>query len=176
MWPDDVRKSLRTLRSAALVVLGSIGCIHPLVPDLRTPADRAREVEPKCGGVTLEATAALLDPKSVDAVEPAYSYVKSGPNDHEARLHGALLRVHPLPGMTRESIARVLECHEARVTLGREQPAADDPYVLPDRWLDIDVGSEGDAFAVKAQIDEFDDAKRVLERAKSFASRKSSTP
>jgi hypothetical protein len=174
MSPHDVRKSLITLALGAL--LGPAGCVHPFLPDMRTPADRAREVQPKCGAVTPEATAALLDPKSVDAVEPAYSYVKSGPNDHEARLRGALLRVRPLPGSTRESIARVLECHEAQVTLGQEQAAADDPYVLPDRWLDIDVDSEGDGFAVKAQIDEFDDAKKVLERAKSFASRRSSTP
>lgn len=163
---------LGSLATRIPFLFSSAACIHPFLPDIRTPADRAREVEPKCATVPAEATAALLDPKSIDVVEPAYSYVKSGPNDREARLRGALLRVRPLPGMTRESIERALECHEAGVTLGREPAAVDDPYVLAERWLDIEVDSEGDGFAVKAQIDEFEDAKRVLERARSFAARK----
>lgn len=139
---------------------------------MRTPADRAREIEPRCQGLTQEATASMLSPGAVESVEPAYSYVKSGPNDHEARLRGARIHVRPLPGMTKESMTRALECHEARVTLGREPPIDDDPYVLADTWVDIDVDSEGDGFAVNARVDEIETARRVLDRAKRFASRR----
>ena len=114
----------------------------------------------------------MLSPGAVESVEPAYSYVKSGPNDHEARLRGARIHVRPLPGMTKESMTRALECHEARVTLGREPPIDDDPYVLADTWVDIDVDSEGDGFAVNARVDEIETARRVLDRAKRFASRR----
>jgi hypothetical protein len=44
--------------------------------------------------------------------------VQSGPGDREARLRGARIHVAPLPGLSRESIARALECHESRAVLG----------------------------------------------------------
>ena len=146
-----------------------VGChVLGLVPDMRTPADRAREIEPRCNDFPVEKAGELLVPRAIDSVEPAYSYVKSGPNNPEARLRGARIHVQPRPGMSRESIARTLECHEVRVTLGREQAPADDPYVLPDGWVDLDVDSERDGFVVNARTDEFDDARRVLERARRF--------
>jgi hypothetical protein len=48
------------------------------------------------------------------------------------------------------------------------QPLVNDPYVLPDRWVDIDVDSEGDGFVAQVQSDKFDDAREVLERARRF--------
>ena len=146
-----------------------VGChIWGLVPDLRTPVDHAREIEPKCVGFSAASAAAFLAPSAIDSVEPAYSYVKAGPNDPEARLRGARIHVAPRPGFSRESLARTLECHEARVTLGKEVAPADDPYVLPTGWVDIDVDSERDGFAVNARADEFDDARQVLARARQF--------
>ena len=44
-----------------------------------------------------------------------------------------------------------------------------DPYVAKDRWLDFEVTSEGDGFAVFVQSDDLDTARGVLERAKRFA-------
>jgi hypothetical protein len=159
------------LRSALGLAVVLVGCggIPFLVPDSRTPADRAREVEPKCQGFGDETAAALLSPASFDSVEPAYSYVQGGPNDREARLRGARIHVKPLPGFSREAMARSLECHEARVTLGRVQAKTDDPYVLAGEWLDIDVDSVGDGFVVQVRANEFDAARRVLERAQRFA-------
>jgi hypothetical protein len=104
----------------------------------------------------------------IDSVEPAYSHVIGGPGDREARLRGARIHVRPLPGVSRESLQRDLECHQMHVTLGASVPVANDPYVLPDRWVDIDVDSEGDGFVAHVRIDRFDDAKEVLARARRF--------
>ena len=157
------------LRSLLALALVGCGGIPFLAPDPRTPTDRAREMEPKCQGFGEETVAQLLSPAAFDSVEPAYSYVKSGPNDHEARLRGARIHVKPLPGFSREAMARSLECHESRVTLGRVPAKTDDPYVLADEWLDIDVDSVGDGFVVQVRADGMDAARRVLERAKRFA-------
>jgi hypothetical protein len=75
----------------------------------------------------------------------------------------------PLPGQTRELVARTLECHEASVVLGRAAASPDDPYVLPDRWLSIDVDSDKDGFVAAVTTDDLDAARRVLERARAFA-------
>jgi hypothetical protein len=157
------------------IVLLSFAALFPapacgvLVPDARTPADRARETEPKCGGFADTSAAQIASGDAIDAVEPGYSYVKSGPENRAARLRGARIRLRPLPNATKESIARALACHQAGVTLGRLPAVADDPYFAKDRWLDIDVSSEGDGFAVLVQTDDLETARGVLERAKRFA-------
>ena len=163
---------MRVPSLALAVALGGCGGVPFLVPDSRTPVDHAREIEPRCQGFGEDTAVQLLSPGTVDSVEPAYSYVKSGPNDHEARMRGARIHVKPLPGFSREAMARSLECHESRVTLGRVLARADDPYVLADTWLDIDVDSEGDGFVVQVRTDSIDAAKRVLDRGKRFAARR----
>jgi hypothetical protein len=146
---------------------------NPLLPDVRTAADRAREVAPRCRGFSEEAAAPLLSPSAVESVEPSYSYVQSGPGDREARLRGARIHVRPLPGLSRESIQRGLECHESRVVLGQPPASASDPYQLAGHWLDIDVNSEGDGFVVKVEPTETDVdlARDVLARARQFVPR-----
>ncbi len=136
---------------------------------MRTALDRARAIETKCTSVSDDKLAGLASPSSVESVEPSYAFVPSTASDHEARLRGALLHVRPIAGFSREALARGLECHEANVALGRTPPFADDPYTLPDRWLSIDVDSDGDGFAVHVRADDFRDAGRVLERARLFA-------
>jgi hypothetical protein len=155
---------------AGLASAGLAACYVPgLTPDVRTALDRAREIEPRCAQFSEENAAALLSPAAFDAVEPEYSYVKSGPEDRAARLRGARIRVKPLPGFSREAMARSLECHESRVTLGRVAAPEDDPFVLPGEWLDIDVDSTGDGFVVLVRVDQVDVGRRVLDRAKRFA-------
>ncbi len=156
------------LLGLAFVLTGCAG-IPFLSPDVRTPADRAREIEPKCQGFGEETAAPLLARSAVDSVEPAYSHVQSGPADREARLRGARIHVRPLPGFSREAMDRSLRCHESRVLLGRVPAGADDPYVLEGTWLDIDVDSEGDGFVVSVLADDIDAARRVLQGAQHFA-------
>jgi hypothetical protein len=144
------------------------GC-HFFVPDTRTPADRARELVTRCQGFTDEAAATLLSPAAIDSVEPAYSYVQSGPGDRQARLRGARIHLMPIAALSRESMARSFECHESRFLLGTLRRFADDPYALTGQWLDIDVDSEKDGFVVLVQTDDLPAAREVLERARRFA-------
>jgi hypothetical protein len=146
-----------------------IGCFLSPLPDVRTPADRAREVEPKCKGANEGDITTLLLPGVVDSVEPLYAYVLGGPNGRAARLRGAKIHVRPVAGATREALVRSLECHQASVVLGRAATPEGDPYTLPDRWVSIDIESEGDGFAVLVGTDDVEDARRVLERARAFA-------
>jgi hypothetical protein len=157
------------LGACGWLVCGLVGCHVPgLVPDARTPADHALAIEPRCQGFTEERVAPLLSVTAIDSVEPAYSYVQSGA-ERQARLRGARITVKPLTGLSREALARIIECHEARVTLGRVAAGVDDPYVLADDWLDIDVDSEGDGFVVLVRADGMYAARRVLEKARRFS-------
>jgi hypothetical protein len=162
-------KNLQALTTGG-VALCLASCFLSPLPDMKTAADRARAVEPKCVSISDTKVASLASPASIESVEPSYSFVPSTGTDHEARLRGALLHVRPVAGLSKEALARGLECHEARVTLGRATPFVDDPYTLADHWLSIDVDSEGDGFAVNVRADDFRSAGRVLERAKLFAS------
>ncbi len=160
-------------QSLSAFALFLAGCSF-FVPDARTPADRAREIAPRCQGFTDESAATLLSPAAIDSVEPAYSYLQSGPGDREARLRGARIHLKPIGALSRESIARSLECHESRFLAGRTAPPAEDPYTLAGQWLDIDVDSERDGFVVRVQADDPAAARVVLERAKRFAATHSS--
>ena len=169
MSARNIKKVSRLGGCGWLLCSQVVSCHVPgLIPDMRTAADHARAIEPRCRGFGEQDVAPLLSASALDSVEPAYSYVKSGPNDREARLRGASIHVKPLPGLSREALARGLECHEARVALGRIPAPAEDPYVLDGHWLDIDVDSEADGFVVRVRTDESDAARRVLERARSF--------
>jgi hypothetical protein len=161
---------------AAIGGLALAGCalLSPL-GDLRTPADRAREVFPLCKSVREDDMATLLSPSAVDTVQAAYATVPSGPAEREARLRGARIQLRPAPGMSSEALTRSLECHQARVTLGEVVPNADDPYVLPGEWLDLDASSARDSFVIVVSANDFEDARQVLERARRFMAR-SATP
>jgi hypothetical protein len=80
--------------------------------------------------------------------------------------------IAPAPGLSREVLGRELECHQARTVLGAVPERIDDPYALPDRWLDIDVDADRDGFVVTVSADDFDDARRVFDRAHAFAAKK----
>jgi hypothetical protein len=149
-----------------LVCVAGCRMFSPL-PDMRTSADHAREVEPRCKDTSLPR--AIPTASDIDSVQPAYSYVHSGPMDPDARLRGARIHVKPMAGFAKESLGRAIECHQVRVTLGMEPQVTDDPYALPDRWLETDVDSDRDGFVVLVRVDEFEDAREVLARARRFA-------
>jgi hypothetical protein len=91
-------------------------------------------------------------------------------------MRGARVHLRPLAGATAESLTRTLECHEARVTLGAAKAADDDPYVLPGRWLTIDVRSERDGFVAVVETDDLADARLVYARARRFSAAGGATP
>jgi hypothetical protein len=148
-----------------LSVLLVAGCSF-LVP--RSPAEHAREIAPRCRGFTEEAAGQLLSPSLVDFVEPAYT--ESGPGDRAERLRGVRIHLRPIASLSRESIARSLECHESRAVLGVvPSPIVDDPYAIAGRWLDIDVDSDKDGFVVQMGSDDLPTAREALARAKRFS-------
>jgi hypothetical protein len=159
---------MRARRLLPFFLLLPGGCSF-FIPQTHTPAERAQDVAKHCAAFTEEATASLRSPSAIDTVEPAYSYLESGPGNREARLRGARIHLHPIAAMSRESIARSLECHESRVVLGSASPLVDDPYALAGAWLDIDVDSEKDGFVVQVGTDDISAAHEVLERTKRFA-------
>jgi hypothetical protein len=170
------RAPVAVLSGAAVLALQACSGVPFLVPDTRSPADFARGVQPKCKTFPEADAAPLLSRDAYDSVEGAYDHVNSGPVDREARLRGAKLHVRPLAGLSRETIARRVECHEARVVLGEAQAAPDDPFALPGRWLDVDVDSEGDGFAILMRTDTFADAQEALARAKRFVAAPAPSP
>jgi hypothetical protein len=164
-------KTYAVTSAGFLSLVGLSGCFLSFlspIPNMTTPADRARAISPKCASISEDKVASFASPSEIDSVEPGYSYVASTATNHEARLRGALVHLRPIEGVSKEKLARGLECHQARVILGSAPPFPDDPYVLPDRWLSLDVDSEGDGFAVQIRADKFPDARRVLDRAKLY--------
>jgi hypothetical protein len=156
------------LSPIVLVFVSSCGWF-PLLPDTRTPADRARAMTAKCAGESEQRAAVALSATLVEAVEPAYATVDSG-NDRVIRLRGARLHLRPSLNVSSEALERTLECHQARVALGDSPAMVNDPYVLPGAWLDIDVDSTGDGLVAAVEVSRFDDARLILDRARRFAS------
>lgn len=113
-----------------------------------------------------------VDPNQAERAEPLVSYVHSGRSDHEARLRGAELRVRARPGMTSEGLERKIACHRVRTVLGDEQARLDDPFFLPDGWVDSSVRSEAGTFVVTLTPKNLDRAKEVLGRAEAFVARR----
>jgi hypothetical protein len=159
---------MRRLSPLVLSFVVACGWV-PLLPDTRTAADRARAMSPKCAHESAQDAANALSPSLVESVEPAYSTVATG-NDRIIRLRGARLHLRPSLNVSAEAIERTLECHQVRVTLGESPALPTDPYVLDGTWLDIDVDSTGDGLVASILVSNFDDARRVLERARSYAS------
>lgn len=156
-------------RLSPIVLVFVLSCgWFPLLPDTRTPADRARAMTAKCAGESEQRAAGALSATLVESVEPAYATVDSG-NDRAIRLRGARLHLRPSLNVSSEALERTLKCHQARVALGDSQAMVNDPYVLPGTWLDIDVDSTGDGVVAAVEVSRFDDARRVLDRARSFA-------
>jgi hypothetical protein len=152
-----------------IALAGLTGCfLSKLLPDTTTAAEHARDMAPRCAAFSEEAIRTVVTPSLVETVEPAYSYVSSGSADREARLRGARIHLRPAPALSRESIRRSLECHQAHVVLGTAPARDADPYFSPGVWLDIDADSEGDGFVVAVETNAFDNAKDVLRRARLF--------
>jgi hypothetical protein len=157
------------MRRALLVTaVGLSACaFNPIMPDPRTPSDRAHELEPRCADVSKDLDTEALSPSIIERVDPAYNYVQSG-NDRVVRLRGARLRLKARRDLSAESLQLSLECHQARVTLGSAHELDHDPYALPGTWLDIDSRSAGDGYVVAVQVDNLAKARAVLDRARQF--------
>jgi hypothetical protein len=101
-----------------------------------------------------------------------YSSVEFGKSGEQSQLRGAVLAVTALPGVTAEWLDRELECHGARLTLGRGPSSPDDPFWLPGSSVDIDVRPSKDGFIIGVAGYSSADARQILDRAQAFVKAK----
>jgi hypothetical protein len=168
--------SMRATFASCLVGWGLLGCqYNPLLPDLRTAADRAHEVQSRCARRSEAEDTHVLSADIIESVQGAYNYVASG-NDRAARLVGARIQIHPESTFSAQTLQLSLECHQARVVTRAVAERPDDPYSLPGTWLNIKAESTGDGFAVLVLVDRDEPARKVLARAQRFAARRSLIP
>jgi hypothetical protein len=140
-----------------------------LTASCATAESRSEDLRVVCGGATLVEDPLLVSSSIVSSVRPLYDahITKLQP---QPRLLGAQLHVLAQPSLTREWLARVLRCHEARIAAGEGAARTNDPYSLPGSPLAISVDSDGDGFLVSVRALSSDAAHRVLDRAQAFAS------
>jgi hypothetical protein len=159
----------------ALLGFATLGlaCVTAACAGKVPPAAKAASVERmQCErGAAAGEDMKLLQSTRVLSARPLYSHVITGKNDTEDRVTGAQLLVRPPDDVSAERLTRILQCHSAQILLGQVDSArfADDPYWLPDAWLDIEVKPESGNFAVVLRADSVPDGLKVLHRATAFA-------
>ena len=113
----------------------------------------------------------LVRSTRVLSVEPLYSHIMTSRNNSEERVQGAKLLVRPPKDVSAEELTRILQCHSARVLLGRVNPdtVPNDPYWLPDTWVNIEVKPENGNFAITVSANSVDESLAVFSRANHYA-------
>lgn len=113
----------------------------------------------------------LLQGTTILKIEPVMGHIFDAMHAVEQQVIGAKLLVRPPVGLTADQMTRILQCHRSRVLLGEENAAAvaDDPYLLPDAWVDIEVRSEDGNFAIVLSSDTVRLNLELLGRAKHYA-------
>jgi len=105
----------------------------------------------------------------VISVSPLYSHVMTS-NTAEDRVAGAEIIVRPAQGVSAEQLTRALQCHNARVVLGQiASKDPNDPYSLPDQWVNIQVKPQNGNFAVTISADSVHENLAVYGRANHYA-------
>jgi hypothetical protein len=160
---------VRAVRLIALSSLLAAGCtvFIPGVGPRSVASDAAKQAKSTCGAEPTDPR--LYGPDLVEDVAPYYRHVMGGPNGAEVRFAGAELRVRPVTGVTEELLERVLLCHSAREMGTGVATTPNDPYVLGDRWVTIDVRSDHGAFVVRVSTEDSDGGREIYARAQAFA-------
>jgi hypothetical protein len=157
-----------------ILAVGAVALGFGCASNPQPPAAKAAGVERlQCDRSTPAAhdEVGLLQSTKVLRIEPIYSHVLTGNNNSEERVNGAKLFIRPPKGVSAEEMTRILQCHSARVLLGQANGAAvpNDPYWLPDTWVDIEVKPEDGNFAVTVSADSVRKNLQVLGRASHYA-------
>jgi hypothetical protein len=158
------------LQRISLVATGvalslTTACARPATPT----ATAAKVEHTQCPGVDY-ADASLLRGTTVLRAEPIYTRQpnKSGDGEH---VSGVKLVIRPPEGVSAERLTRTLQCHSARALLGQvdRSQLPDDPYWLPDEWLDISVVPENGNYAVSLRADSVSKNLEVFNRVVTYA-------
>ena len=157
------------MSSRWLLVAGAMlaaGCTMSRPP----PRAQATAVEAQCGQDP-GSDARIVGRQNVDHVEPLYAIVYSTPNGMESRLIGAKVHIRTIEGVSAESVGHTLACHAARETLSTPAPGDSCPYAVPGVWVDIQVKPDPMGYDVALRGQDFEEARQILDRARTFASR-----
>ncbi len=135
------------------------------------PTARAAGVERMQCDASSAAQDDLVRSTRVLSVEPVYSHVITSNNNSEERVNGAKMVVRPPTGVSSEQMTRILQCHSARVLLGQvnSNTVPNDPYWLPDTWVNIEVKPENGNFAITVSADSVRENLQVYGRANHYA-------
>jgi hypothetical protein len=135
------------------------------------PTTTAAGVERRQCDASATAQDGLVRSTRVLAVEPIYSHVMTSRSNSEERVSGAKLLVRPPQGVSAEDLTRILQCHSARILLGQvnRDTVPNDPYWLPDTWVNIDVKPEDGNFAITVRANSVDENLEVFSRANHYA-------
>jgi hypothetical protein len=129
----------------------------------------AAKEQAQCRYLAPTADRIAVDRRLVDGVEPNTAHVYSlQMQNPEARVIGAKLHIRPIEGVTPSTLGTVLVCHETQQLL-RGPTLADDPYSLPDYWVDIHVEPEGPGYVVTTEGPNVTVGLELLARARAFA-------
>jgi hypothetical protein len=136
---------------------------------LTDKATRAERLQ--CEGATGQDELSIVQTTRVVEAEGKYSNDGNG----ISKVIATRIVLRPPAGVTADKMTRILQCHNARVVLERVDAARlpNDPYSLPDTWIDIDVKEEEGNYVVVIGADRVADNIRVLQRAKAFAAAQS---
>lgn len=129
-----------------------------------------REERQFCGAEPMQIQTEIISPQVIQSVEPFYSIVSTGRTGEESRLQGARLLIRPLEGLGVERLESLLRCHAARENLsqGNREAVMDDPYLLPDALVDIQVESGRGNFVVYLRGHDVQEAHLIFARACRF--------
>ena len=161
-------KALLALLAAGGVAVAASGCATSVSPTARATSVAHLECD---GAASDAADVHVLQSTSVLSAGPLYAHVITGKNDAEERVTGARLLVRAPEGVSAERLQRILQCHSAQVLLGQVDPSrfADEPYWLPDAWVDIHVQPDDGGMAVTVSAQSIPEGLKVLHRATAFA-------
>jgi hypothetical protein len=153
------------------LVAAGVVCSVSACASTPPPAITAAGVERLQCDASATAQDGLVRSTRVLAVEPVYSHIMTSRNNSEERVNGAKLLVRPPKGVSAEELTRILQCHGARVLLGQvnHDTVPNDPYWLPDSWVNIDVKPENGNFAITVSANSVDENLQVFSRANHYA-------
>jgi hypothetical protein len=131
-------------------------------------SDQAKHAERlQCDAATAQDDLRVVQATPVLEVEGRYSSHESG----IGKVTATRIVLRPPQGVSADQLTRILQCHNARVVLGRADASQlpNDPFTLPDTWIDIDVKTEEGNYVAVISADTVANNLRVLRRAQAFA-------
>ncbi|HEV3192517.1 MAG TPA: hypothetical protein VGY54_18535 [Polyangiaceae bacterium] len=159
-----------TVAISALLASGVYGCLVTR----STLSAKAADVEQlQCTDAKpSQSEMQVFQTMTVIRVDGQYSYHSSG----VGKVVGTRIVVRPPEGISTERMTRILQCHGAQALLGHIDPSqvSNDPYWLPDAWVEIDVKSEAGNYVAFLTTDTVSDNLRIMRRATAFAAAHSS--